>query len=90
MVNGVVFAGALDDVLRARDAATGRVLWSAPLLGPISSGPAIVGDSVYVGAGTSSSDACAKDAPGSEWCFFFFEQGLGKGAGIHAFELAAG
>lgn len=87
-VNGVVFSGALDDVLRAYDAQTGIPLWAAPLLGPISSGPAIVGDAVYVGSGTSSSDACAKELPVNEQCQALFDQVLGSLGGIHAFELA--
>lgn len=87
---GVVFHGALDDVLRARDARTGAVLWSAPLAGPISSGPAITGDTVVVGSGTSSSDACAKDTPVfSEACSTAFEDALGSTGGVHAFRLAA-
>lgn len=87
-VNDVVFAGALDNVLRAYHADTGAVLWAAPLLGPISSGPAIVGDSVYVGSGTSSSDACPKSAePFSTACFTVFDDALGSTGGIHAFEL---
>jgi len=88
-VNGVVLSGALDSMLRAYDARDGRILWTAPLLGPISSGPAIVGDRVFIGSGTSSSDLCAKDAPGSEVCFAFFDTTLGQTGGVHAFHLAA-
>jgi polyvinyl alcohol dehydrogenase (cytochrome) len=88
VVNGVVFAAALDDLLKAYDAATGVPLWSVPLSGPSSSGPAIAGDHVFVGAGTSSSDACAKDLPGSAACFIFFDTVLGATGGIHAFRLA--
>ena len=62
--NGVVFAGALDFTVKAFDAATGRLLWLSPALGAVSSGPAIVGDMVLIGSGTSTSDACAKDLPG--------------------------
>lgn len=87
-VNGVVFAGALDDLLKAFDARNGRILWTAPLLGPISSGPAIVGDSLYVGSGTSSSDACAKELPINEQCQQFFDEAVGATGGVHAFELA--
>lgn len=86
--NDVVFAGALDDVLKAYDADSGQVLWTSPLLGPISSGPAIVDDMVFIGSGTSSSDLCAKGNPGSEQCFFAFDSGLGQQGGIHAFRLA--
>ncbi len=89
-VNDVVFSGALDDVFRAYHADTGAVLWAAPLLGPISSGPAVVGDSVYVGSGTSSSDACRKEL-GDEInnaCIEAFDEAVGATGGIHAFELA--
>lgn len=88
-VNGVVFAGALDNLFKAFDARTGALLWSTPLLGPISSGPAISGDSVYVGSGTSSSDACAKEL-GEEInsvCMQFFDEAVGSTGGVHAFEL---
>ncbi len=89
VVNRVVFSAALDSVLRAYDGETGRVLWAAPLAGPSSSGPAITNDSVYVGAGTSSSDACQKDAPGSEACLAAFDEVLGQTGGVHGFRLAA-
>lgn len=89
VAGGVVFHGALDSVFRARDARSGATLWSAPLAGPISSGPAIAGDTVVVGSGTSSSDACAKDTPPfSEACFTAFEDGLGRTGGVHGFRLA--
>lgn len=86
-VNGVAFSGALDNLFKAYDAETGAILWTTPLLGPISSGPAIAGDWVYVGSGTSSSDLCAKDAPGSEACLALFDTILGGLGGIHAFRL---
>jgi polyvinyl alcohol dehydrogenase (cytochrome) len=89
VVNGVVFHAALDNVFRAMDADTGRLVWSAPLAGPSSSGPAVVGDTVYVGSGTSSSDACEKDAPGGDACAAFFDEALGRTGGVHAFRLAA-
>ncbi len=86
---GVVFAAALDDVLRAFDPETGAVRWFTPLSGPSSSGPAIVGDTVYIGAGTSSSDLCAKDTPVfSDACFALFDEGLGSLGGVHAYRLA--
>lgn len=85
--HGVVVAGALDSVLKVFEADTGALLYAAPLAGPISSGPAIVGDSVYIGSGTSSSDLCAKDVPGSEHCLQFFDDTLGATGGVHAFRL---
>jgi polyvinyl alcohol dehydrogenase (cytochrome) len=57
VANGVVYVGALDGIFRAYDAATGRLLWASPLSGPISSGPAISGGVVVIGAGTSDTDA---------------------------------
>jgi polyvinyl alcohol dehydrogenase (cytochrome) len=86
-VNDVAFAAALDGVVRAYHLQTGAVLWSAPLLGPGSSGPAVVDDTVYVGSGTSSSDACAKELPVNEQCLALFDQVLGGLGGIEAFEL---
>jgi outer membrane protein assembly factor BamB len=88
VVHGVVFASDLSGAFKAFDAATGRVLWSAPLLGPASSGAAIVGDDVFVGSGTSSTDACAKGVPVfSPACFLAFENVLGSTGGISAFHL---
>jgi polyvinyl alcohol dehydrogenase (cytochrome) len=50
---GVAFVpDTFSDTLLALDAATGSTLWAFPLNGPPSSTPVIVGDSVYVGAGT--------------------------------------
>ena len=88
-VNDVVFNAALDGVFKAYDAATGAVLWASPLLAPGSSGPAIVGDMVFIGSGTSSSDACAKEVPGSEYCLTAFDTVLGSTGGVQAFRLAA-
>jgi polyvinyl alcohol dehydrogenase (cytochrome) len=56
VANGVLYAGALDAVLRAYDMRTGAVLAAVPLSGPISSGAAISGDTVVIGAGTNDSD----------------------------------
>jgi polyvinyl alcohol dehydrogenase (cytochrome) len=49
---GVVFVGDNANQLRAFDAATGALLRTLDLGGAISSGPAVVNDMVYVGAGT--------------------------------------
>lgn len=88
-VNDVVFTAGLDDVFRAYHADTGAVLWAQPLSGPGSSGPAVVDATVFVGAGTSSSDACAKDTPiFGDACFLLFDEALGATGGVHAFELA--
>jgi len=85
---GVVVAGALDATLKVFDSETGLPLWASPLLGPISSAPAIVGDRVFIGSGTASSDLCAKDLPGSEACFLAFDETLGATGGVHAFRVA--
>lgn len=86
--NGVVFAAGLDDTIKAWEAETGVQLWTAPLSGPSSSGPALVDDTVYVGAGTSSSDLCAKDTPVfSDVCLALFDEALGGLGGVHAFRL---
>jgi polyvinyl alcohol dehydrogenase (cytochrome) len=93
--NGLVFHGALDNTLRAYDAATGLIVYATALQGPISSGPAIVGDSVYIGSGTSSSDACRKpaDDPLSEVafqaCIDAFNSTLGTTGAVHALRLVA-
>ena len=84
---GVVLAGALDGVLKAYDAESGSPLWASPALGAISSAPALAGDLVVVGSGTSTSDACAKGRPGSELCFLAFDAALGQQGGVHAFRL---
>jgi len=55
--NGVVYNGALDGLLRAYDGASGSLLWAFPLGAPISSGAAIAGGDVVIGAGTSDTDA---------------------------------
>lgn len=56
IARGVVYNGALDGLLRAYDAGGGRLLWAFPLGAPISSGAAIAGGDVVIGAGTSDTD----------------------------------
>ena len=85
VVNGVVFNGDLTGLFHAHDAENGLPLGAALLLGPISSGPAIAGDLVVVGSGTSSSDLCAKGSPGSEACFAIFDLTLGSIGAVTAF-----
>ena len=89
VVNGVAFNSALDDLLKAYDTETGRLLWSAPLTGPGSSSAAIYEDMVFIGAGTSTSDACAKDNPTDDACVFVFDVALATLGGVHAFRLLA-
>lgn len=86
-VNGVVFHGALDTLFKAFDAKTGALLWAADLLAPIASGPAIVGDRVYVGSGVSSSDLCGKGTAGDEACQSLFNDVLGSLGSITEFNL---
>jgi hypothetical protein len=57
---GVVWSGALDGLVRAQDLTSGRLLWAAPLDGPIGSGVAVTDDMIIVGAGISDSDAFFK------------------------------
>jgi outer membrane protein assembly factor BamB len=89
VARGVAIAGSLDGLLNAFDSSNGAPLWSFPLSGPVSSGAAIVGDSVFVGAGTSSSDACAKGVPlFSPLCAAAFDEVLGATGAVYAFRLA--
>jgi outer membrane protein assembly factor BamB len=60
VANGVLYAGALDAVLRAYDVRTGSLLAAVPLSGPISSGVAVAGDTVVIGAGTDDNTAIVK------------------------------
>lgn len=85
VVNGVVFAGDLTGVFKAFDAANGLPLFAFPLLGPISSAPAVAGNLVVIGSGTSSSDLCAKGTPGSEACSTAFDLTLGSLGSVTAF-----
>jgi len=87
VVNGVAFNAALDDVLKAYDTETGRLLWSAPLAGPGSSGPVVYENMLFIGSGTSTSDLCAKDNVYDEACFFVFDEALASLGGLHAFRL---
>jgi polyvinyl alcohol dehydrogenase (cytochrome) len=90
-VNGVVFAGSLDGVLHAFDESDGVPRWSISLGAPVSSGVAVAGDSVFVGSGTSSSDACAKGVPVfSDVCFAAFDGVLGSVGAVNAFRLIGG
>jgi polyvinyl alcohol dehydrogenase (cytochrome) len=84
VVNGVVFAGDLTTTLKAFDAASGLPLLVLPRLGPISSGPAIAGDTLVIGSGTSSSDLCAKDTPIDEPCRQAFDLTLGSLGSVSA------
>lgn len=105
--NGLVFHASIDNTLRAYDVDAllapplpglpnaNPALLVRPIAGPGSSAPAIVGDTVYIGSGTSTSDACQKpsDDPLSEVAFeacrAAFDDALGTTGAIHAFRLPA-
>ncbi len=89
VVNGVVFHAALDTLLRAYDATDGRLLWAAPMLAPVASGPVISGDTVVIGSGLSSSDLCVKGTPIDALCTSAFDNVLGALGGVTAFRLPA-
>jgi outer membrane protein assembly factor BamB len=86
VINNVVFAGDLTGVFKAFNATNGLPIWVFPLLGPISSAPAIAGDTVVIGSGTSSSDLCAKGTPISDPCFQVFDLTLGSIGSVSAFK----
>jgi outer membrane protein assembly factor BamB len=74
--------------LLAFDADTGVPLWTSPLPGPPSSAPVVVGDSVYVGVGTRTSDLEYKAFGGDALTEFLGASPLSLLAGVVAFELA--
>lgn len=78
VVDGVVVAGDLTGVLKGFSAGSGLPLFALPLLGPISSAPALAGDTIVIGSGTSSSDLCAKDTPIDAPCRAAFELSVGS------------
>jgi hypothetical protein len=80
----VVFAGDLTGILKGFHASSGLPLFTLPLLGPISSAPAIAGDTLVIGSGTSSSDLCAKDTPIDEPCRQLFDATLGSVGSVTA------
>jgi polyvinyl alcohol dehydrogenase (cytochrome) len=57
VVNGIAFVPiTVGSYVVALDAATGLPLWLGPLIGPPSSAPVVVGDSLYIGTGTRETD----------------------------------
>lgn len=58
--NGVVFLGGTDFTLRGYDLASGDVLWETEMMGAVSGGAAIVGDSVFAVAGIREPGATTK------------------------------
>ena len=87
----MVFAGDLTGTLKAFDADTGLPLGRSRCSGRSRRRPAIAGDTVVIGSGTSSSDLCAKGQPGAEACFALFDASLGAVGAVTAFRpLAVG
>lgn len=70
--------------VQALDAGTGLPLWTTPTLGAPSSAPAIVGDSIYFGAGTRETDLEFK-AFGDE-----IGDALGEALGAHPLSRLSG
>jgi outer membrane protein assembly factor BamB len=54
LVDGVVYFGSTDHHLYAFDAATGEQRWVLDLGDAVNSSPAVVGGTIYVGAGNFS------------------------------------
>ena len=83
LAGGVVYNGSLDGALRAYDAATGSLLWAFPLGAPISSGAAVAGDTVVIGAGTSDNGPPVNPLSdtGEIWAFSLAPAGVPGGGG---------
>ncbi|MGQ0536434.1 MAG: outer membrane protein assembly factor BamB family protein [Methanobacteriota archaeon] len=80
--DGIVFVpSTFDSSVKAFDADDGRLLASVPLNGPPSSAPVVVGDTLFVGAGTRETDAEFKT---------FQLAGIEPVAGDHALSRLAG
>jgi polyvinyl alcohol dehydrogenase (cytochrome) len=90
--NGVVFASVTFGLrVQAFDADTGATLWLSPTLGAPSSQPVVVGDTVYVGAGTRETDLEFKafgDRVQRLAARPLGEHPLSRLSGVYAFRLA--
>lgn len=92
VVNGLALVPeTFESSLLALDAATGRPLWLSPVIGPPSSTPVVVGDSVYLGTGTRETDLEYKAV--SSQLQNAFKSSLGESplspiSGVEAFRLA--
>lgn len=93
IANGVAFVpDTFTSTVLALDAASGLPLWTAPVGGPPSSAPVVVGDSLYVGAGTRETDGEYK-AFGHQLqqaASVLGPHPLSPLSGIYAFSLAPG
>jgi hypothetical protein len=86
--NGVVLVPATFDFsLQAYDASTGVLLATIPLAGAPSSAPAIVGDHVFIGAGTRTTDAEFKAFGGGALDPLVGPSPLSPASGVYAFRL---
>jgi outer membrane protein assembly factor BamB len=93
VVNGIAFVTLTvqSDVI-ALDADTGRLLWTAPVVGPPSSTAVVVGDSVYVATGTRETDLeykAVNDQLQNGMKGLIGESPLSPVSGVQAFRLAA-
>ena len=87
-VNGVVLVpSTFDFTIKAFDADTGAMLWAHPLIGATSSAPVIVGDSIYFGSGTRTTDAEYKQFGGGALDDMLGEHVLSPLSGIWAFQI---
>jgi polyvinyl alcohol dehydrogenase (cytochrome) len=86
--NGVVLVPAtFDFALQAYDANTGLLLSTIPLAGAPSSAPAIVGDRVFVGAGTRTTDLEFKAFGGGVLDPVLGASPLSPASGVYGFRL---
>ncbi len=86
--NGVLFVPATFDLsVKAFAADTGLPLWQHPLIGAPSSAAAIVGDSIYMGAGTRMTDLDYKVFGGDPLAEHLGDNPLSPLSGIFAFTL---
>ena len=86
--NGVVLVpSTFGFSLQAYDASTGVLLTSIPLAGAPSSAPTIVGDRVFIGAGTRTTDAEFKAFGGGALDPLVGPSPLSPASGVYAFRL---
>jgi hypothetical protein len=89
--NGVVLVpSTFDFSLQAYDASTGVLLATIPVGGAPSSAPAIVGDRVFIGAGTRTTDVEFKAFGGGALDPFVGASPLSPASGVYGFRLPVG
>jgi len=93
VVNGVAFVPmTLESDVVALNAATGRLLWLGPVVGPPSSTAVVSGDSLYLGTGTRETDLeykAVSDQLQNVLKGLVGESPLSPISGVQAFRLAA-